>query len=212
MGFGRFMPREERFFDCFERNASNLVAGARLLVDALDHPDTLDAQATRLTEVEHWADEVTHQVMDGLNRTFVTPLDREDIAGLANALDDVLDLMDVALRRMVLFKLHTASPAAQALAHTVLAQVEAIDRAVPLLRGRESMARVQEHLVEINRLENQGDRLLEQALAALYGDGTDLPALIEGLKWKEVYELLEVATDRAEDVADVLESIVLKNT
>ena len=74
------------------------------------------------------------------------------------------------------------------------------------------MARVQEHLVEINRLENQGDRLLEQALAALYGDGTDLPALIEGLKWKEVYELLEVATDRAEDVADVLESIVLKNT
>jgi predicted phosphate transport protein (TIGR00153 family) len=212
MGFGRFMPREERFFDCFERNATNLVAGARLLVDALDHPDTLDAHAARLTEVEHWADEITHQVMAALNRTFVTPLDREDIAGLANALDDVLDLMDVALRRMVLFKLRTASPAAQALAHTVLAQVEAIDRAVPLLRRRESMARVQEHLVEINRLENQGDRQLEQALAALYGDDPDLPALIEGLKWKEVYELLEVATDRAEDVADVLESIVLKNT
>jgi predicted phosphate transport protein (TIGR00153 family) len=212
MGFGRFMPREERFFDSFERNASNLVAGARLLVDALDHPETLDVHATRLTEVEHWADEVTHQVMAALNRTFVTPLDREDIAGLANALDDVLDLMDVALRRMVLFKLRTASPAAQALARTVLAQVEAIDRAVPLLRGRESMAHVQEHLVEINRLENQGDRQLEEALAALYRDDTDLPALIEGLKWKEVYELLEVATDRAEDVADVLESIVLKNT
>src|SRR2546423_336252 len=85
------------------------------------------ACATRPTEVEHWADEVTHQVMAALNRTFVTPLDREDIAGLANALDDVIDLMDVALRRMVLFKLRTASPAAQALAHTVLAQVEAID-------------------------------------------------------------------------------------
>src|SRR5215217_3041181 len=116
MGFGRFMPREERFFDCFERNASNLVAGARLLVDALDHPDTLDAQAARLTEVEHWADEVTHQVMAGLNRTFVTPLDREDIAGLAHALDDVVDYMEAALTRMLLFRIRTPTPLAVNLA------------------------------------------------------------------------------------------------
>src|SRR5215208_8343458 len=135
MGFGRFIPREERFFDSFERNASNLVAGARLLVDALDHPETLDAQATRLTEVEHWADEVTHQVMAGLNRTFVTPLDREDIADLAHALDDVLDFMEAALTRMLLFKLRVPSQLAQELARIILLQCESIRRAVPMLRN-----------------------------------------------------------------------------
>lgn len=204
-------PREERFFDLFERNAHNLVEGAKALLLALENPETLEPQRIHLTEVEHWADEITHQVMAALNRTFVTPLDREDIAGLAHALDDVVDFMEAALMRMLLFRLETPTPLARDLARIILLQTEAINHAVPLLRHKRDMSHIHGYLVEINRLENEGDRLLERALATLYDDVHDLPALVERLKWREVYELLETATDRAEDVANVLEAIVLKN-
>ena len=204
-------PREERFFDLFERNAHNLVEGAKALLLAFENADALETQRVHLTEVEHWADEVTHQIMAALNRTFVTPLDREDIAGLAHALDDVVDYMEAALTRMLLFRLPQATPLAHELAQIILAQAESINRAMPLLRNKGAMAGIQECLVEINRLENEGDRALERALAGLYEDLPDLPALVERMKWREVYELLETATDRAEDVANVLEAIVLKN-
>jgi predicted phosphate transport protein (TIGR00153 family) len=205
------MPKDEPFFDWFERNAEHLVEGAQTLVQALEQPERFDEAALRLTDLEQAADEVTHQITAGLNRTFVTPLDREDIAALANALDDVLDVMDVALRRMALFKLRDPSPVAQQLARVVLGQAEAIHQAVPALRRKREMAGLQGSLVEINRLENEADRLLERALANLFADDADLPSLVHALKWKEVYELLETATDRAEDVADVIESIVLKH-
>jgi predicted phosphate transport protein (TIGR00153 family) len=204
-------PREERFFDLFERNAHNLVEGGKALLLALENPDALDTQRAHLTEVEHWADEVTHQVMAALNRTFVTPLDREDIAGLAHALDDVVDFMEAALTRMLLFHIRTPTPLARDLARIILQQTEAIDRAVPLLRNKSDMAGIHDYLVEINRLENEGDRLLEAALGTLYDDVPDMAGLVDRLKWREVYELLETATDRAEDVANVLEAIVLKN-
>lgn len=211
MVLGRLFPREERFFDLFERNAHNLVEGAKSLLLALENPDALDTQRAHLTEVEHWADEVTHQVMAALNRTFVTPLDREDIAGLAHALDDVVDYMEAALTRMVLFRIREASPLARDLARIILQQTEAINRAIPLLRQKSEMEGIHDYLVEINRLENEADRHLERALSTLYDDVPDIGALVDRLKWREVYELLETATDRAEDVANVLEAIVLKN-
>ncbi|HZS01690.1 MAG TPA: DUF47 family protein [Chloroflexota bacterium] len=204
-------PREERFFDLFERNAHNLVEGAKALLLAMENPDALDTQRAHLTEVEHWADEVTHQVMAALNRTFVTPLDREDIAGLAHALDDVVDFMEAALTRMLLFQIRTPTTLAANLARIILQQTEAVDRAMPLLRHKSEMGGIQEYLVEINRLENEADRLLEAALGTLYDDVPDIAGLVDRLKWREVYELLETATDRAEDVANVLEAIVLKN-
>jgi len=204
-------PREEKFFDLFERNAHNLVEAGKALLLALENPETLDAQRAHLTEVEHWADDVTHQVMAALNRTFVTPLDREDIAGLAHALDDVVDFMEAALTRMLLFHIRTPTPLAVDLARIILQQTEAIDRAVPLLRHKSEMAGIHDYLVEINRLENEGDRLLEAALGTLYDDVPDMAGLVEQLKWREGYELLETATDRAEDVANVLEAVVLKN-
>jgi len=204
-------PREEKFFDLFERNAHNLVEGGKALLLALENPETLDPQSAHLIEVEHWADEVTHQVMAALNRTFVTPLDREDIAGLAHALDDVVDFMEAALTRMLLFRIRTPTPLAVNLARIILQQTEAIDRAMPLLRQKSEMAGIHDYLVEINRLENEGDRLLEAALGTLYDEVTDIQELVERMKWREVYELLETATDRAEDVANVLEAIVLKN-
>ena len=204
-------PREERFFDLFERNAHNLVEGAKALLLAFENADTLETQRVHLTEVEHWADEVTHQIMAALNRTFVTPIDREDIADLAHALDDVMDYMEAALTRMLLFRLQEATQLAHELARIILAQAESINRAMPLLRNKGAMGGIQECLVEINRLENEGDRALERALAGLYDDLPDLTALVERMKWREVYELLETATDRAEDVANVLEAIVLKH-
>jgi predicted phosphate transport protein (TIGR00153 family) len=204
-------PREERFFDLFERNAQNLVEGGKALVLALENPAAMENQRVHLTEVEHWADEVTHQIMAALNRTFVTPLDREDIAGLAHALDDVMDYMEAALTRMQLFRLHEATPLARDLARIILAQTESLNRAMPMLRHKGDMAGIHGCLVEVNRLENEGDRALERALAGLYEDLPDLPALVERIKWREVYELLETATDRAEDVANVLEAIVLKH-
>ena len=211
MVLARFFPQEAPFFDWFEQNSANVVAAARVLAQALDDPSTLEAQATRLTDIEHQADGVTHRVMAALNTIFVTPIDRDDIAALANALDTVVDMMDVALRRMHLFRLQTTTPLARHLAHVVLRQAEAIHAAMPCLREKRLLDGITTHLVEINRLENEGDADLEQALACLFADGADIPALVEALKWKEVYELLEGATDRAEDVADVLEGIMLKN-
>jgi predicted phosphate transport protein (TIGR00153 family) len=210
MVLARLMPREDRFFDWIEQNARNLVDGGATLVRALEQPETLEVQARRLTEIEGQADEVTHEIMAGLNRTFVTSLDRDDVAALANRLDDMLDVMEVALRRMVLFKLHNTTELAQGLARVALQQAETINRAAPLLREPRTMRQMHDCIVEINRLENQGDRYLEQALESLYSDGSDVSDLIHRLKWKEVYELLELATDRAEDVANVLESIALR--
>src|SRR5262245_36434847 len=118
------LPRDEQFFDLFERNGKNLVEGGKTLLQAMENPEALDLQATHMVEVEHWADEVTHQVMAGLNRTFVTPLDREDIAGLAHALDDVVDFMEAALTRMQLFNLREPSRLAQQFAQIILQQAE----------------------------------------------------------------------------------------
>src|SRR4051794_40542069 len=211
MVVARFFPHEAPFFDWFEENSTTVVEAARTLAQALDDPTTLELQATRLTDLEHQADDLTHRVLAALHQSFVTPIDRDDIAALANALDTVVDTMDVALRRMVLFRLRGTTPLARHLAHVILQQAEAIQTAVHCLREKRLLDGMTTYLVEINRLENEGDADLEQALASLYADGADIPALIETLKWKEVYELLEATTDSAEDVADVLEGIMLKN-
>ena len=207
----QLIPRDNQFYDLFAQVASRMSGSAALLHELFKDPKKLDQNVAQIKTLEHEADNLTHDTIDRINRTFVTPLDREDIADLAHALDDVLDFMEAALTRMLLFKLRVPSQLAQDLARIVLLQCESIRRAVPMLRHKGEMERIHDCLVEINRLENEGDRLLERALASLYDDVPDLPALVERLKWRDVYELLETATDRAEDVANVLESIVLKH-
>jgi uncharacterized protein len=204
-------PHQTDFFVLFEQNARIAVEAGQVLVAALEHPETLAEQVPRMKDLEHAADDVTHQVMVELNRTFVTPIDRGEIGALALALDDVVDAMEEALTRMLLFKLYAPSELAQELARVGLQQAEVIHRAMPLLRDQHRRGDIQDDLIEINRLENAGDRLLEQALSTLYDEPPDLPAMIERVKWREVYELLEEATDRAEDVADVLAGIVSTN-
>lgn len=204
-------PHQTDFFALFEQNARILVEAGQVLVHALERPDTLGEQAARMKDLEHAADAVTHQVMAELNRSFIVPFDRGDVGDLAHALDDVVDFMEAALTRMLLFRLGAPSVLAQNLARVALQQAEMINGAVPRLRHPDQHSGVQDELIEINRLENAADRVLEQALTTLFDQPRDLPDLIERLKWREVYELLETATDRAEDVANVLEAIVSKN-
>jgi len=203
----RLIPREESFFDLFERSADILLRAAGFLVEATERFETLPENAKRLERLEHDGDQVTHDIMARLNRTFITPLDREDIHRIASALDDVLDLIEAATERFVLFKVQQIMPPAREIARVIHSQVQEIHRVMPQLRHMRH-APIMEHCIEINRLENAGDRLLRGALAELF-DGAPDPIVV--IKWRELYELLESATDKCEDVAVAIESIVLKN-
>ena len=202
----RFMPREESFFQLFEKSSSNLTEAARLLVQTMEQFDRVEENARRMKQLEHEGDQIMHEIMARLHRTFITPLDREDIHELAAAMDDVLDFMEEATERLVIYKVGAATPPAKELAAVIAGQVEEIHRLLPRLR-RVRQDEIMKHCIEINRLENDGDRLLREGVAELFEN--QAPPL-EVMKWKEIYELLERATDKAEDVAVVVEGIVLK--
>ena len=203
----RLIPKEESFFDLFEQLAGILVKAAGLLVEATEHVETLAESARRLERLEHDGDQITHELMTRLNRTFITPIDREDIHELGTALDDILDLIEATTEQFILYKVTSMSPAAPKLAHVIQQQVGEIHRALPKLRHLRR-EQIMEHCVEINRLENVGDRLLRDSIAALF-DGTPDPLAV--IKWRDIYTLLESATDKCEDVANVIEGLVLKN-
>ena len=202
----RFVPREESFFQLFEKSSSNLTEAARLLVQTMEQFDRVGENARRMKELEHEGDQIMHEIMARLHRTFITPLDREDIHELAAAMDDVLDFMEEATERLVVYKVGAATPPVKELAAVIAGQVEEIHRLLPRLR-RVRRDEIMKHCIEINRLENEGDRLLREGVAELFDN--QAPPL-EVMKWKEIYELLERATDKAEDVAVVVEGIVLK--
>jgi uncharacterized protein Yka (UPF0111/DUF47 family) len=203
----RLIPREESFFDQFEQLAEILLKAAGLLVEAMERFETLPDSAKRLERLEHDGDQVTHEVMARLNRTFLAPLDREDIHQLVSALDDVLDLIEATTERFVLYKITSMTPAAKQLARVIQQQVEEIHHVIPKLRHMRHEP-IMEHCIEINRLENAGDRLLRDSIGALF-DGEPDPLVV--IKWRDIYTLLESATDKCEDVAVAIEGIVLKN-
>lgn len=201
----RLIPRERKFFQMFSEVATNLTEGARLLTDILRRPDDFSARINRLQEIEHRGDELTHDIIRMLNQTFITPFDREDIHALTSSLDDVLDYVNSAATRMTLYRI-TAPPAAAAtLAELIVQQSEELSKGVSLLEDNQG---VLEHCVEVNRLENEADRVSRKAIAELFELEKDPIQLI---KIKELYEVLETATDKAEDAANVLESVVLKS-
>ena len=203
----QLIPKEESFFDLFEQVANILLKSSALLVEATERIERLPEHAKRLERLEHDGDQVTHELMTRLNRTFLTPIDREDIHELSTALDDVLDLIEATTERFILYKITAMLPAAQRLAQVIHQQVNEIHRVIPKLRHLRH-EHIMEHCVEINRLENAGDRLLRDAMAALF-DGAADPLIV--IKWRDIYTLLESATDKCEDVANVIEGIVLKN-
>ena len=207
----RLIPQDDRFFDLFNRSAENTLEGARLLNDLLHNFVDVDRTARHIKDIEHTGDEITHEVFRALNRTFVTPLDRDDISQLASALDDVVDWIEEVARRIRLYKVDKPTPTAQQFTKVILEQAEMIARAVPLLEERRNADALERATQEIHRLENEGDDLLADAVATLYDGVTEVPQLINAMRWGDIYQLLEDTTDKAEGVATALSNIALKN-
>ncbi len=203
----RLIPREESFFDLFEKAATNLLEAARLLVATMEQFDGVQENARRMERLEHDGDQLIHDLMARLNRTFITPIDREDIHRLASAIDDVLDFIEATTERFVLYKIKTVTSYAKELSRVIAKQVEEIHRLMPQLR-RLRHQDILQHCIEINRLENEGDHILREAMVVLFDSGTNP---LDVMKWRELYDLMESATDKCEDVAVVVEGIFLKN-
>ncbi len=201
----RFIPRDEKFFDMFEAAALNIREAAVALKEMVESEGNYDTWWKQVEEYEHKGDRLTHELMKKLNQTFITPLDREDIHQLGSGLDDVVDLIEAAATRMALYGIKRCTPEAKRLAELIHHMAEEIVLSVQNLNA---MNNILSHCVEINRLENLADIVSRDAIAALFKEGNDP---IDIIKWKEIYETLETATDRCEDVADILERIVLKN-
>ena len=212
MVLARFLPRDEQFFDHFREAAANAAEAARLLADLFERGDDVERQVHRLRDLEHRGDEITHRVFNALNSTFVTPLDREDISGLASQFDDFVDDVEEVGRRLVLYRLETPPEPARLLARILAEQADVLVEAIPHLErvAKEGPA-LRRAFLEVHRLENEADDALNEALAHLYDGVTEVPALITAMRWGELLGLLEDATDRAEDVANTLEGIMLKN-
>jgi uncharacterized protein len=202
----RLIPRDTRFFDLFAEVARNLGQGSRLLKQTLEDLHDVEERVRQLKDIEHRGDEMTHNILTKLNQTFITPFDREDIYRLASSLDDVLDFVYAAGVRLTMYKITTAPPAASKLAEIVVKQSDQLTEALGRLEKKHD--HVLENCVEINRLENEADQVARSAIAALFDKEKDPIALI---KLKELYEVLETATDKAEDAANVLEGVVLKS-
>ncbi len=203
-----FLPREKKFFDLFEGSARNMVKAAQVLKELVDTWDDVEKRVGQITELEHEGDTITHQIMAQLNRTFVTPFDREDIALLANTLDDVTDFIHAASDALLIYKVDHPGQRAKELADIIVQAAAEVERAMPQLRHRAELKNILTRCVEINRLENRADRVFRSAMAELFDDSTDIASVI---KWREIYEHMESATDRCEDVADVLEGVALKH-
>ena len=197
------------FYNLFEQDTSNLVAAAEMLVDLFDNYENVEAKASQLKDFEHKGDTITHDIIQRLHRTFVTPIDREDIALLANALDDVMDLIEAAGRTACLYSIVQPTERARQLARILVRVTHKLNEAMPCLRRHDQFPRIIKHCVEINTLENEADDVEHAALAELF-EVCHLNAC-EVIKWREIYDHLETATDRGEDVANVLEGIVLKH-
>ncbi len=201
----KIMPREQSFFARFVEMAETVHTAAEALVEMLENYSNPAQHAERIKQLEHKADTITHNLMTQLNQTFITPFDREDIHALASKIDDVLDLIDAAASRMVIYRVKRIRPGVAGLARIVLEATRQIVAAVQVLEKRDSIL---DYCIEINRLENEADRVCRSLIAELFQAETDP---VEIIKWKEIIEVLETAADKCEDVANVIEAVTLKS-
>ena len=202
------IPRDTEFYDLFDQETANLVVAAEKLVDLFNNYENVAAKARELKELEHKGDVITHQIIARVHRSFVTPIDREDITLLAHSLDDVMDFIEAAGRTANLYHIAQPKERARELARIVDKMTRKLNEVVPQLRNRDKFKWILTQCVEINTLENEADDVQHAALAELFetcsGDACEV------IKWRELYGHLENATDRGEDVANVLEGVVLK--
>jgi predicted phosphate transport protein (TIGR00153 family) len=205
------LPKDDKFFQLLEQDVENLRIAAQTFKDLMQHTLSSEERAQktrRLEELEHKGDELTHQIFRELGATFITPFDREDIHTLTSALDDILDYINGAATRIQLYKIKKVTVDQETLASMVAEAVDQLHKAIPLLRNLKNVQGIRECLVRVNSIENDADDLFERAIAALFDDCDDPIKLI---KLKEVFVSLETATDRCEDAANVIESIIVKN-
>jgi uncharacterized protein len=202
-----FAPRDRAYFELFEEAGRNALLATELLERLLENfPDSREL-AGEILECEHEGDRITHDIIDRLNHTFVTPIDREDILALASALDDIVDYTEEVADYLGLYRIEAPMDQAISLAHVLSMSCKEIGKAIPLLRGFK--AEISEHTVEVNRLENEGDRITREAVASLFDARID-PMVV--IRWKDIFERLEAAIDSTEHVADILYGIVIKNS
>ncbi len=202
-----FLPREQIFFDLFEESAQNAVKVSGLLAELLNKWDNIEERVKQISALEHEGDNITHRIIAQLNRTFVTPIDREDIAALTNRMDDVVDFIEDAAVTMLIYEVQQPTERAKELAGILVSATAEVSKAIPCLRHRNQLFRIPEHCIEINRLENEADVVLRSALGELFHDHVDL---VDVIKWRQIYQQMETATDRCEDIADVLEGVMIK--
>ncbi|MBR5151258.1 MAG: DUF47 domain-containing protein [Elusimicrobiaceae bacterium] len=202
------LPKEDKFFDLFDRQAENLVRAAEFYRKCINEGSISPENVREMHEFEHYGDEVTHTIINTLNETFITPFDREDILALANRMDDIVDNLYLLVNRFFLYKITRPTQYSQKLAGTIEHSVRALQKAVATLRSKKHIKDTLRHCVEINRLENEGDVLRDEAISYLFANEKD-PILV--IKQKELYEIAEVTTDFCEHVANMVESILVKN-
>lgn len=201
----RLIPREERFFDLFAEDAANVLGAARLLQAMLRTYDVVERRAGEIRDAEHRGDEISHDIGHRLENTFVTPFDREDIHALISALDDVLDYIEEVADTFILYHIDAPTPVAIEQAAIVVRQCEQLHEALGHLRGFKELDK---YWIEVHRLENEGDRVARTAIASLFEKEKNP---VELIKWKEIYSLLEATIDKCEDVANIIERIVVKH-
>ena len=203
------MPRDDSFFDLFEVGTRNTVKAAETLNEMICTWENIDQKMEDLIKIEHQGDTITHEIMFQLNRAFITPFDREDIGALAHSLDDITDLIHAAADTMVLYKVKPPGKRAKELADIICQITKEVENVMPKLRKHNAnMEKILSSCVEINRLENVADTIYRAALKELFDDTTDI---VDVIKWREIYEHMEAATDMCEDVANVLEGVALKH-
>ncbi len=202
------IPQEKHFFDMFDQQADVVLEGAEALMDMVNHFERLAEKRDSIKEIEHRGDELVHHISDELTKTFVTPIDHDDISKLTSRLDDILDFIEAASHRMWSYEIKSVPPDMVKLTEVIVNSTKEVNHAVKDLRNFKKKNEIIQHFIEINRLENQGDDITHVAVAGLFKkyDAVDI------IKLKEIYEYLEEATDKCEDAADVIKDIYMKNS
>ncbi len=206
--FPRLLPREVSFFDFFDQHIALTVSGTKELLELVTAGGNGSLRARRIKEIEHEADVITHNCVEALHKTFITPLDRNDIHRLISKMDDVMDSVDGVAGRIALYKLTEMTPEIKSLAEILAQSAVEVQHAVNGLRNLRNADAIREWCIEVNRLENDADAVLREAIANLFASEKDP---IKVIMWKEIYEILEKATDRCEDVANIIEGVVLEH-
>ena len=206
--FGRFLPKETSFFDFFEQHAALTVEGTKEFLSLVTTGANIEAKCRRVSDIEHETDVITHRCVEALHKTFITPIDRDSIHRLITKMDDIMDYVEAASERIVMYELTAMTNDVRDLADVLHRSTIDVEKAVRCLRNFKDPQQILKLCIDVNRLENEADAILRRSVARLFKEEKD-PIMV--IKWKEIYENLENATDRCEDVANIIEGVILEN-